>query len=107
MFSFHIETPQIITTLLSSPSLWDLTKVATLNGPFMETIHSVVYGVGFPLLVFFIPNSMQIVGFVPYNGVLKFKTNIKTAIYLAILLFISFLTFIGDVSQSVFLYFNF
>ena len=107
MFSGNFETPKSITDILGSQVSWELISIASLDGPFMMTTHLVAFIVCIPLLVFCIPNSMQIVNFLPYSGIFTFKTNIKTAIYLAVLLFISFLTFAGNVSQSQFLYFNF
>jgi hypothetical protein len=68
---------------------------------------SPIWPVGFSLLAFCAPNSMQIINFVPYNGVLEFRTDIKTAVLMSALLFVAFMGFMGNVAPTEFIYFNF
>jgi len=107
MFSFNLITPAFITNLLSFNSYSDIIAVLALNGPVLVTIHSSIFIVVFPVIAFFSPNAMQLIKFVPYRGKLVFSKNLKTVFFLASILFISFLTFVGDVSQGNFIYFNF
>ncbi len=87
-----------ITALLHMPM--DVTNLFLSN-------HTHIWGIGFALLVFCTPSSMQIINFVPYHGVFVFKTDIKRAVFLAILLFLSFTEFMGNVAPAEFIYFNF
>ncbi len=107
MAGYEMKIPVMAANLLNYLTPWDFMNLAGVNDPLLISIHSVGYIVVFSLLAFCAPNSMQIVEFVPYRGIFRFKTNVKTAMLLAILLFVSFLTFVGNVSQSQFLYFNF
>jgi D-alanyl-lipoteichoic acid acyltransferase DltB (MBOAT superfamily) len=107
MFGSEIKIPFMVAQMLTYITPWNFSSLAAVNDPAIVSIYSVVYIVCFALLAFFAPNTMQLIEFVPYEGIYKFKTDAKTAFVLAVLLFVSFLTFTGNVSQSKFLYFNF
>ena len=107
MFSFNMAVPDLLVNLLHFHSYSDYTAVLALDGPVMPAIHAVFFIVIFPMVAFILPNTMQFIEFVPYNGKFIFKTNLKTAFFLATILFISFLTFVGNVSKNNFIYFNF
>ncbi len=68
---------------------------------------SPVWPVGFALVALWAPNSMQIINFVPYRGALAFRTDIKTAVLMSLLLFVAFMGFMGNVAPTEFIYFNF
>lgn len=93
-----------LATVLSG---FDKAAIYYIDGPLVQFMHSAFYAIIIPLLVFFLPNSMEIIRYIPSNSRLKFKTNIFAAFLLAVLLSLSFMTFIGNVSQSHFLYFEF
>jgi alginate O-acetyltransferase complex protein AlgI len=61
----------------------------------------------FALVAFCAPNSLQYTQFLPYKGVATFSANTRNAVFLALVFFLSILTFVGDVVPSEFLYFNF
>jgi len=88
---------------------WDFMNLSGLSHSVQSTVDWIGYGIIilFSLLVFVLPNSMQLVNFVPYNGRLLFRTNFLYAVLTAVILFVSFLAFLGNVEQSTFLYFSF
>jgi D-alanyl-lipoteichoic acid acyltransferase DltB (MBOAT superfamily) len=65
------------------------------------------YIIVFGLISFILPNSTQMIGFTYYNGRLIFKRNIYQAIALALLIFLSVMTFTGGQPAGEFLYYNF
>jgi D-alanyl-lipoteichoic acid acyltransferase DltB (MBOAT superfamily) len=107
MFGFDITTPTMITNVLKFNNYSDYLAVLALNGPLVGVIHAAIFILLFPLIVLFVPNSMELIRFTPYKGKLSFKANLITAVFLASLLFVSFLTFVGDVSPGQFIYFSF
>jgi hypothetical protein len=84
----------------------DVNDVIVADG-FVFAVECLVCLLVFGVAAFLLPNSLQIIRFLPYSGKLVFKTNIYYAVLLALLFFGSILTFVGDASPSEFLYFNF
>lgn len=107
MFSYNLRTPLLMTNITNISFSSEMAKLWAIDGPLLTTAHAFLFIAGVPLLVFLMPNSMQLIQFEKYEGPFVFKTNFKTALLLALLLFLSFLTFVGNVSTSNFLYFNF
>ncbi len=107
MFSFEIKTPELITQLLAFGEYADHIAVLALNGPVILVLQAFFLLIIIPMITFFCPNSMQMIRFSPYEGKFVFKTNLSTAFFITILFFISFLTFVGNVVQSDFIYSNF
>lgn len=73
-----------------------IVSVATLE-------HLIVFG----LVALFMPNSIQVARYVAYQGKWAVQFNMRWAFCTALFFFISCLTFVGNVSPSKFLYFNF
>lgn len=66
------------------------------------------YLVVFALVVFIMPNSMQISNITFYSGKLVFKFNVLWAFIFAYIVFTSIMSaFVGNTTSSEFLYFNF
>lgn len=64
------------------------------------------YIVVFALVAFIMPNTMQMIRFVPYSGKLLFKPRLITAVFVGFMLFYSLVSSIQN-APSEFLYFNF
>lgn len=65
--------------------------------------HILVFG----SVALFLPNSIQVARYISYHGRLAVQYNLRWAFCTALFFFISCLTFVGNVSPSKFLYFNF
>ncbi len=107
MLPRNIETPVLINQLRQIDTSLDFTEIWAVGGPLLTTLHGLIFIVVLPLIVLLMPNSMQIIRFEEYDGPLVFRTNLMMAALLGFLLFTSFMTFVGSVSTSTFLYFNF
>lgn len=107
MLPHNVQTPVIVDQIRQINDSMEFAKYWAIDGPLLTSVHTLLFIVGFPLLVFIMPNSMQLIQFAEYDGPLVFRTNLITAVFLAFLLFMSCMTFVGNVSPSAFLYFNF
>lgn len=107
MLPHNFQTPALVEQIRQINGSMEFVKLWAIDGPILTTITAFLFIVGFPLLVFVMPNSMQLIQFENYEGPFKFRRNFYTAALLAFLLFTSFMTFMGNVSTSTFLYFNF
>lgn len=107
MFSFKIVPPVFLEKLLSFTQYNDHIALLSLQGPVVVTLCLLFTVFLVPFATFFGPNSMQITQFKPYNGWLRIKKNFLSALLLSLVLFCSFLSFIGKVSVGKFIYFNF
>jgi D-alanyl-lipoteichoic acid acyltransferase DltB (MBOAT superfamily) len=63
--------------------------------------------IAFALAAFLLPNSVQRAGFVPAQPRHHFRADWGHSVIVAVLLFLSILTFLGETAPSEFLYFNF
>ncbi len=61
----------------------------------------------FAFATFVMPNTMQMINFVPYEGFYRFKPTVQHAVLLGIMFTIAILSFIGNVSKNTFIYFQF
>jgi alginate O-acetyltransferase complex protein AlgI len=82
-------------------------SVAESGHVFVGSIETLGYLIVFGVIAFFLPNTMQLIGFAEYTGRFALKLNRRYAFFAAILFFFSVLSFLGGASQSEFLYFNF
>ena len=81
--------------------VWKSMNITDIN---FLTITSVLI---FALSTFILPNTMQAINFIPYKGMFKFKTNHKFALLLSLIFTLSLMSFMGNVGQSDFIYFQF
>ena len=103
----EVKIPTFLQNLLNFKDYTDYIAVLSLNGPVISPIYYMLFILIFPLISLVFPNTMQLINFVSYQGKWSFKTNLLSATFLALILFVSFLTFTGNVSQGEFIYFNF
>lgn len=107
MFSLDFVAPEFVSNLSQLATWQNPVAFLSLNGPLITTMHLTIVIVIFPLVTFAGPNSMQILQFIPHTGQLFFTRSYLSAFALSLMLFVSFLTFIGNVSPGQFIYFNF
>ena len=107
MVPLGIESPALLTQIAKIDFAADFVTLWGLQGPLLSTAHQLLFIVVFPLIAFAMPNTMQLIRFASYQGRLAFKPTIVSASLLAVMLFVSFMAYLGNVSQSEFLYFNF
>lgn len=92
-----------VNNIISVPTLY----LPTATGDHLLPIFALGYILFFGLISFLAPNTLQISRFLPYKGVLVFRTTLGQSVMLGSIFFASILTFTGDVAPSEFLYFNF
>jgi alginate O-acetyltransferase complex protein AlgI len=107
MLPLRIESPALLAQIAKIDFTADIVTLWGLQGPLLSTAHQLLFIVVFPFIALVMPNTMQLIRFESYQGRLAFKPTIVSAFLLAFVLFISFMTYLGNVSQSEFLYFNF
>lgn len=82
-------------------SAWNSMSITDIN---FLTITSVVI---FASSTFIVPNTMQVINFVSYEGMFRFKIDHKFALLLSFIFTLSLMAFMGNVGQSDFIYFQF
>lgn len=86
---------------------WDFLTWASSSTKFVIPIQAAVYIAIYSLITFFAPNSGQLIGLVPYNGRMSFKYSYAYVILMLLLFLFSISRFMGNVSPTEFIYFNF
>ncbi len=86
---------------------WQFLQLADPKETISIPVGMIEYIVVFALIAFVLPNTVQMIRFVSYNGRLVFKPTVGTAIVTGLIFFLAIMTFVGNSSPSEFLYFNF
>lgn len=86
---------------------WRDFKLIDIPEALLSTYETFIYMVVFSLVAFLLPNTIQMIRFMPYNGKLLFKPSWFFAIVTGVVFFLAFMTFTGKAQPSEFLYFNF
>ena len=107
MLPHNFQAPALVEQVRQLNDSMEFVKYWALDGPALTTSHSLLFIAVFPLVAFLMPNSMQLIRFEKYEGPMVFNTNLAMALLLAVALFTSCMTFVGNVAPSSFLYFNF
>lgn len=79
----------------------------TGKGDLLLSIDTIEYLIIFGLIAFLLPNTMQMIQFVKYDGKFAFTPTLKYALLFAFLIYRSLMTFLGDITPSEFVYYNF
>lgn len=85
---------------------WSFIEFVGVQPNYLMPVDSLVYIVVFGIIAFTLPNTVQMIRFVPYRGSLEFKTRFIFALFIGCILFYSLVAGIQN-APSVFLYFNF
>ncbi len=107
MFRLDLATPFFPLLFPSIGPHTDPVIYLSLEGPILSTIKLLIFLIIFPLITFIFPNTMQMIRFIYHQGKFIFLPKLSSAVILALLMFASFLTFVGNVSKGSFIYFNY
>ena len=87
---------------------WSFLTLVGDNSLVVIPVHSIIYlcifGIGIGLIM---PNTMQMIQFVPYDGKYIFRPSIKYAILTGLIACLSLMTFMGKTTPNQFIYANF
>lgn len=87
---------------------WSVIKLTT-DGveDILMSIYTIEFLILFGLIAFLLPNTMQMIQYVKYDGKFVFKPTLKHALLFAFLTYKSLMMFMGDNTPSEFLYYQF
>lgn len=97
-----LETQQtFIQEVAARYAAWQLMPLTDLRFP--QSLSMVM----FALAVFLVPNTMELIGFIPSSGRWQFRTTHRYALLTGLLLTLSLMTFMGSTGSNEFIYFQF
>lgn len=86
---------------------WQYLELPDLQSRILVLAEILAYMGVFGLIAFTLPNTVQMIRFVDYNGKFRFRQNLTTAVFTGVVFFLAVMTFVGNSKPSEFLYFNF